>query len=119
MTKGQSSALFEITAIFVKICIFSFWGLLFENVIAFASSPLSCIWYYFIYGVSVFQCVNDSAINNFSPELLDYALENKLTVLAVWNAIDCKKCAHDMWDIYQLFHAYGGEEVVAFVLNHL
>ena len=57
---------------------------------------------------------NHSGINNFSPELLDYALENELTVLAVWNAFDCKKCAYDMWDIYQLFHAYEGEEVYVF-----
>lgn len=47
-----------------------------------------------------------------TEENLEYALESNATVLSVWNAVDCKKCAADMWDVYQLFYTYGREKDV-------
>lgn len=65
----------------------------------------------FVSEVFFFIIIKCSQVNIMTPESLDYALENKFTVLAVWNAVDCKKCASDMWDIYNLFYAFEDQEV--------
>ena len=69
-------------------------------------------WSFFIKEVELVIVIKGSGVNILTEENLQYALESDATVLGVWNAADCKKCASDMWDVYQLFYTYGREKDV-------
>ena len=51
-------------------------------------------------------------ISFLTTENLDGLLEGGNTVLAVWNRVDCTKCATDFWDVRYLLYAFKDESDV-------
>jgi hypothetical protein len=45
---------------------------------------------------------------------LKQALDEGYTVLAIWNAVECKKCASDFWTVHEVLYAFSDEPMVKY-----